>query len=77
MKTSVIELPDGRYRVVYQRHFWSTWYQVNKRFISRKNASDYAERLEWKFKHPRKYRKMLSKYGRDYFTGHGGDAANA
>ena len=77
MKTNVIRVEDGKYQVVYRRFFWSSWFRVNKRFLSKKNAESYAERLKWKFAHPRKYRKMLDKYGRDYFTGHGGDATNA
>ena len=77
MRTDVVRLPDGKWRVVFRRRFWEGWMQVNKRFLSEKNARAYAERLKWKFRHPRKFRRMLDRYGRDYFTGHGGDPANA
>lgn len=77
MKTAIVRLEDKRYAVLFRRFFWTGWHKAEKRFLSKANAEKYAERLKWKFRHPRKYRRLLNKYGREYFTGHGGDAANA
>lgn len=69
MKTRVVRTKDKRYVVLYRRHWWASEMVVTKRFLSRKNAESYAMRLIWKFKHPRKYRKMLQTLGKQYFTG--------
>lgn len=70
MKTQVFKLKDSRWVIGYKRHFWSTeWSYIEKRFLSKKNAEDYAERFVWKTKHPRRYSRMLSKYDKSFFLG--------
>lgn len=70
MKTKVFRLKDKDFIVGYRRFPWSVWHYAPKRFLSKKNAEEYAARLKWKFMHPKKYRKMLTKYNKYYFLGH-------
>ena len=71
MKTKVERLAKSRdYVVVFKRHLWSPWkVLIHQRFVSKANAEAYAKRFEWKVKHPRKYKRMLQKYPKEYFVG--------